>query len=396
MEGYQTLSSQNLRSQDIIELKKFPQQLNLCLSDGSDQWVTSFMPTNTDSMHVIKFDWTDPLLEVLPTADRLFKLRKGEHYTFQVMRFQHSKKSVQWLNANLSLEEQDVPVDGFVVVVPISSLSKRNAESQLSPTVDGFLQKLSIKEGKSTALKKRFCVLTDNFLYYYKQQSGSPSGVVPLEYYNVLRNDDGGRCSFLLEYAKGSGMLAKAPTYVMTAENARERETWVAAIRRICFSGAGKNVFGVPLTKLLARKDQKLEVPILVRDALTYLDKPEIHTLEGIFRISGSASMISNYKQDYDTGKVCGLLVFVGVFCALLYIVVRCCALLCVAVHCCGVLWCSLVLTSSEHHAHTLFAFVPSFYALLSLTRCGSCTGVLRASFPPSFLFFWIFHRLWI
>mmetsp|Transcript_17832 Transcript_17832/g.45388 ORF Transcript_17832/g.45388 Transcript_17832/m.45388 type:complete len:758 (-) Transcript_17832:168-2441(-) len=303
MEGYQTLSSQNLRSQDVIELKKFPQQLNLCLSDGTDQWAANFVPSHTDSYHVIKFDWSDPLLELLPTADRLFKLRKGEHYTFQVMSSQSGRQSVQWLNANLSLEEQDVPVDSFVVVVPVSSLNKRNAESQLNPTVDGFLQKMSIKEGKSTALKKRYCVMSDNFLFYYKQQSGSPSGVVPLEYYNVLRNDEGGRCGFTLEYAKGSGMLAKSPTYVMTAENAREREAWVAAIRRICYSGAGKNVFGVSLVKLLSRKDQKLDVPVLVKDAIHYLDKPEIHTLEGIFRISGSASLIAKYKQDYDTGK---------------------------------------------------------------------------------------------
>jgi len=62
-----------------------------------------------------------------------------------------------------------------------------------------------------------------------------------------------------------------------------------------------KKVFGVAIDK------HSKDIPLVLRSCITYLDKPEILAMEGIFRHSGKHSMIQEMKERYDRGEVVDL-----------------------------------------------------------------------------------------
>lgn len=186
--------------------------------------------------------------------------------------------------------------------------------------MSGFLTKVSIKETKTTGSKRRWCVLKDNFLFYFKsQQEKTPNGVVAVEYY-ILVTDKADR-QFQLAPAPGCPFPRITTTYEFSADSENEYKEWVKALRDrvsaflllstlfvfspptlptsfsygksatggkeasvigVLFSflvlnsdtlSAGKKVFGVPLAKVLRRKDRlTCPLPAVMEKTIKYLE----------------------------------------------------------------------------------------------------------------------------
>jgi cobalamin biosynthesis Mg chelatase CobN len=67
----------------------------------------------------------------------------------------------------------------------------------------------------------------------------------------------------------------------------------------------GTHVFGEPLTEVMNRQrasGMDLKVPQVVDAALKYLDNQAVLCIEGLFRLSGSASRIQDLKNTVDAG----------------------------------------------------------------------------------------------
>jgi len=64
-------------------------------------------------------------------------------------------------------------------------------------------------------------------------------------------------------------------------------------------------VFGIPLSEamLQQREVNGLQVPQVIHATMQFLNKPEILTTEGLFRLSGSANTINEFKHSVDSGK---------------------------------------------------------------------------------------------
>ena len=75
-------------------------------------------------------------------------------------------------------------------------------------------------------------------------------------------------------------------------------------------------MFGVPLSRVLARKDYPSDIPDLVSKCVQYLTNhgkdPSVSMsvtfigldVEGIFRISAGASLMEKYKNEFDMCKL--------------------------------------------------------------------------------------------
>eukprot|EP00010_Vexillifera_abyssalis_P002136 CAMPEP_0201553358 /NCGR_PEP_ID=MMETSP0173_2-20130828/26249_1 /ASSEMBLY_ACC=CAM_ASM_000268 /TAXON_ID=218659 /ORGANISM="Vexillifera sp., Strain DIVA3 564/2" /LENGTH=674 /DNA_ID=CAMNT_0047964081 /DNA_START=78 /DNA_END=2099 /DNA_ORIENTATION=- len=291
----QTLSTLHIKDQEILEVKNEPNVINLALSDGSDNWVWEFNPTANKTSGV-RYDFSDNLVDMVRIASRVLKLNGRSDYVFKLLNV--AAKQTRFLNVNCSLLEQDVPPGGYLIVVPVSSLSKIHCSS-LNPSHSGWLIKSSVKSGKATGEKRRWCAVQDNFFFYFKSQTGQPSGVVSLEYYTLSSDRAGGKFQFELSYA-GTGFTKTNANYILNTESVVDLEKWTRVTRRVCINGAGKNVFGVPLAKLLMRKDRTGDIPTIVERSVEYLEKYVKE--EGIFRKSGSSMLISQFQSDFDCG----------------------------------------------------------------------------------------------
>lgn len=101
--------------------------------------------------------------------------------------------------------------------------ANKSVQELSNPQKDGFLYKYGVK-GIAANWSKRWFVLRDGYLYYFKEaNSQKQSGVISLSTYNKI--SDGGKTkkySFKLE----SGVNPKARTYYLCAETEEELTAW--------------------------------------------------------------------------------------------------------------------------------------------------------------------------
>lgn len=287
----------------VLEVKHTAQPAYFGIGELSDMWVRAFDPASggRGAWEELLIDYHDKLAELIPQLQRLLKVRKGEEYLFRQLVLTPVKSTLP-LNVNLSLEEQDVLATApYILLSPITNLMRIQADQIKSPSVSGWLTKISVKEGKTTGAKRRWCVVSDSFLFYFKGQTGQPAGVVPLEYYSLNVEKGAGRSQFELAYT-GLGFCRFRPNFVFTSESQMDLDKWSTNVRSRCFDGASKCVFGIALQKLLRRADQQNDgVPTIARDTLVAL--ASYINEEGLFRKSGSATVVANLKAAYDSGQ---------------------------------------------------------------------------------------------
>eukprot|EP01104_Vermistella_antarctica_P011350 TRINITY_DN3158_c0_g1_i2.p1 TRINITY_DN3158_c0_g1~~TRINITY_DN3158_c0_g1_i2.p1 ORF type:complete len:589 (+),score=112.43 TRINITY_DN3158_c0_g1_i2:277-2043(+) len=300
-----SLQAAGIVDKDIVELKFNPRPLHICYAESA-RWLQDFDFSPEKALLNMEVDFSDSLVEVIPSIEpelALLNVKPGhkgqkEDYSFQLLWQEGGQTRTRFLNCNMSLDEQDVPYDSYIALHPMSTLFKRSVDSMRNPIKEGTLSKVSVKDGKMTKKKKRWCVLNDTYLYYFTSQNdSSPSGIVPVEYYTVSPGPQVDKFQF--ELAPTGASFSKVSTvYIMAADDEREMRLWIDAIRKQSATGAGKKVFGVALRKVLSRKGQRTDCPDIVIKTIEYLSQ---HLeLEGMFRISAGAQMIQKYKEEFD------------------------------------------------------------------------------------------------
>jgi RhoGAP domain/PH domain len=346
LECGQTLSGAGLRDGDAVDAKQCPKPLYIMMGEGILSWMrNSFSRASLSQFEAVQWDYGDALLDLVPRAEYLLRMRVSkDEFLFKRVVVSSSNVSdassdpgglasmasgsgavadldvdpeglgaghgsvlaaassfqSEWLNVNMSLREQGVGEQAYVLAVPASCLNKLHLDRLGAATQhSSWLNKRSIKEGKMTHQKKRWCVLSGSFLFYFKNQGGLPAGVVPLEYYSMSDSVSGGRSQFELAYAS-TGFRRAGANYLFAADTEQDLEKWTSAIRPICINGAGKNVFGVPIASLAARKNAGA-LPAIVTTTVEALRAAHLDE-EGLFRKSGSLKLLTRYRTEYDTG----------------------------------------------------------------------------------------------
>lgn len=69
-----------------------------------------------------------------------------------------------------------------------------------------------------------------------------------------------------------------------------------------CIDTGITRVFGVDLKELNTRQGRSSPIPKILTDAVSYMDCYGLE-VEGVFRKSGSASLVEYFKEQYDQGK---------------------------------------------------------------------------------------------
>eukprot|EP01103_Thecamoeba_quadrilineata_P008064 TRINITY_DN17852_c0_g1_i1.p1 TRINITY_DN17852_c0_g1~~TRINITY_DN17852_c0_g1_i1.p1 ORF type:complete len:606 (-),score=137.21 TRINITY_DN17852_c0_g1_i1:59-1876(-) len=268
--------------------------LHVCLFDGTDKWLKDFERKPADKIVVtVQADFRDPLSNIVQLISDKFKLK--DLYVFQHIELANDQINVNWLNINIPIKEQDVLPSSYIAVHPCSYLYKKSVDSLKNPRIEGWLTKSSQKIDKQTNQKKRWCVLHDNFLYYFKNPTEkAPAGIISVEYYHIHEKKD-------KEFSLSPATHTHLPSFLLQAETDGECRDWIKAIRERSATGAATKVFGTPLAKVMSRPNNT-NLPLILDKSLSFLEKHGLE-VEGLFRISASASVIEKYKDEFDLSK---------------------------------------------------------------------------------------------
>lgn len=92
-------------------------------------------------------------------------------------------------------------------------------------------------------------------------------------------------------------------TYNFSSPSASEKELWVKDINRVICSLNSNHVFRTPLAEVMnVEQERNLDVPYVIYETTRYIRENGL-TTEGIFRLSGSHSLIENYREIVDQGE---------------------------------------------------------------------------------------------
>lgn len=199
--------------------------------------------------------------------------------------------------------------------VPVKSL--------VNPQIEGWLKKLTTKKD----WKKRYFVLKDKTLYYYSSpQDRKASGLISLQNYAAkptnLQAKDAKYWAF--ELYSTAKVVPKSPrkenpehtNFILRCENEQEMHTWLAAIRgdnapklapqaavkKPHHSKAGPPTPAVFAVDLIKSVPYGAELPSIIEQAIKYIDAKALDTV-GIYRLSGAAPTIANWKKLFDKGE---------------------------------------------------------------------------------------------
>merc|ERR1712137_347440 len=180
------------------------------------------------------------------------------------------------------------------------------------PKVNGYLSTLN----KKKKWDRWFCILIGNHLFYYKSQNDNkPTQVLNLVHYNVTHVDDKKKKvpHGVIEIAHDNGK--EVTTH--KADTGQWHKQWVENLQKCCKEArterdqkiAEKESGGADVGKVFCRplEDQVevtdgSELPKIVPLCIEYIEERALD-VEGIFRLSGSAVLIQEYKQKFDAGE---------------------------------------------------------------------------------------------
>mmetsp|Transcript_9835 Transcript_9835/g.39882 ORF Transcript_9835/g.39882 Transcript_9835/m.39882 type:complete len:785 (+) Transcript_9835:158-2512(+) len=176
------------------------------------------------------------------------------------------------------------------------------------PILNGYLSMMT----KKKKWERWFCILIDNHLFYYRSQNDAkPSQVVPLIDYTAAKVDDKKK---KIQYGVELSIPEKKISIMNKADDSRWQTLWYDAIVK-CIeqakvdleakknekkSSSGK-VFEAPLADQVTVQDGS-ELPVVVEKCMEYIEERAL-AVEGIFRLSGSAVLIKEYKDRFDSGE---------------------------------------------------------------------------------------------
>jgi len=148
---------------------------------------------NDPRLKPIGVDPTQPLRYAIPTLTQEF-IQFMDFESPYICRLYAPKGNVlerSWLSLRLSMEAQQVTEYDYVVVYPLKLQLKTRLRSWQGE-MKGWLIKRSIKGTRKTGYKKRWCILSHNFLLYFEKNDPSsfPLGMFAVDFYKVEKLEE--------------------------------------------------------------------------------------------------------------------------------------------------------------------------------------------------------------
>mmetsp|Transcript_19495 Transcript_19495/g.74816 ORF Transcript_19495/g.74816 Transcript_19495/m.74816 type:complete len:687 (-) Transcript_19495:83-2143(-) len=285
--------------EDVLELWKAPAMLNVAIY---------FREGGTDNLRdkkMIPIDLESALVHMIPTIQRALDFPPEQEFSFQfgVINEAGRVEKARWITTQLSLDEQECSADGCLLVYPLAKLMK-SSEQSIVAVERGMLFKRSMKKDRTTSKQRRLFLLSGPFLFYYKKErDATPCGVIPLEYYVIRKKLNKKRKFSMMLTLACDAFKNMTGSYKLQADTLESMESWFDKIKRKCVNSGNKKVFGVDMKEVVARKsNQNRFMPRLVLACIQFLEAQAME-LEGLFRISASASIVEYYKDQYDCGE---------------------------------------------------------------------------------------------
>jgi len=289
-----TLVDNGIIDGDQLELKfgKNIEAVKVFLSTDGNVSVVAINATSKE----IHLDFSEPVKKSTKGIAKILQLDSKDDYCFRKLGIKDNTVDVgRYLNVNLSLREQNIKGGAILLLSPVELYFDKPLE-QLDFEIRGWMIKNSQKGNKKvTGDKKRYCVLDDNFLFYFSGNKGNtkPAGVIDLEYYNASKENN----AIKLETADFAFSNLKI-IYTFMCDNEKDTADWYTCLRRHCANGELRRVFGVSLEKAL--RDQTEILRVIVK-CVNYLDK-KLDT-PGLFKEPGSQSAMAVFREKFDKGE---------------------------------------------------------------------------------------------
>eukprot|EP01100_Stratorugosa_tubuloviscum_P001602 TRINITY_DN1363_c0_g1_i1.p1 TRINITY_DN1363_c0_g1~~TRINITY_DN1363_c0_g1_i1.p1 ORF type:complete len:760 (+),score=357.44 TRINITY_DN1363_c0_g1_i1:106-2385(+) len=158
-------------------------------------------------------------------------------------------------------------------------------------------------------LPKFFIAIHSGFFVAYKTEDDpKPTLAIPLKTFLIQTKPIKGKFCCELSVDEGAKGLN---TYTLTFDDPAVGNSWREALENCLAASQGtvkpKRVnrkgpyFGIYLQEVVVNQDGS-EIPELVEQGLRYIEQRALQ-LEGIFRLSGSAAAIKEYKAQYDANQ---------------------------------------------------------------------------------------------
>lgn len=251
--------------------------------------------------------YDDPLRSMVPLFTRILGLKGKEELAFKAVVDKDSSTvevSTEFLNTNFSLRELKIESNAKLLLVPVQLLQEKVTLGSIEhPQREDWLVKSSKKgDSKSTSEKKRWCVLDKHFLYYFsdKKSGSKPNGVIDLEHMIVERNNP--ECTSITMSKSTVSFMHQPICFVLSMDSesgSQDLEKCLSAYNKHSVNGARTTLFGVALCDLVKEHEMP---PAKLSDMVKYLLTDECIKSEGIFRVSGIASIIEGMKRKIDAG----------------------------------------------------------------------------------------------
>lgn len=228
------------------------------------------------------------------------------------------KQDIPGDNLSFILRQKDVTYEPQTVEAPVAAPVvdiNGPASAIRDPQLAGWVQLLS----KKKKFEKYWFILKDKWLLWYaRQDSPKPEGCIPLQTFlfqygdkDKTSKDKNKQNTIELRVDEGAKGLN---LYILKIDDGSFTK-WGQAFENLLASGTlGGGAppppkktqrkgayFGVPLADCVTNPDGS-EIPELLEQGFRFIELRDLKT-EGIFRLSGSANVINEYKRKFDAGE---------------------------------------------------------------------------------------------
>ncbi len=289
----ETLAESGVPNGTTIVFRTTGSEISVVVDQGTGQAMNYSVALTHATRTSIRLDLHSSLRSnVSMIAQRMSVGAAPHEYGFYAL----SDRGLRPLRMALSLTEQQIGAGSVIVMQATAALMRYSLDSIDGISRAGYLVKKSIKNDKVTKNKKRWCVLADQRLFYFKSNAGSsrPAGVILLEYYTVSDKAMSGQ--FMLQHSSES---RGSPDFVLSLETFAEQEleAWKWAIRERC---EAMPLMGVSLVELARINNQR--PPLLVEACIDQLMQVAPGT-EGLFRLSGQQDDVEQLVSDFQFNR---------------------------------------------------------------------------------------------
>lgn len=307
MEAERLLSSYPLQAKDIVELRRKFQVIRIRFRGVYQR---------------VLIDINEPFSKVMPSIAKKYQLdniaeyklylRKTELETDKSLREQLISADATYIlkkegEEEMEIEEEEVEKaedDKEDETEEPLDIQNATPKSIKNPQKAGFLH---MKQSRKKKCEPKWTILKAKFLFFFKTQSDKkPIAVAQVDQFKMklYEADDKEKKSkedlqFTFELTNDT------ETFILKCDNENHLKSWMSAVQRVLDNsdgtdsgGSGGGVFGAPLRTVVGPGQL---IPEIVEQCIKYLNAKAL-TLEGIFRLSGSATVIENYRKAFDNG----------------------------------------------------------------------------------------------